>query len=173
MAGGITIRRVGPADVTAITQHFAAIFAEPDLWLPLLPTELPNEAGWLRNITDAQAESNSAWWLAEAEGCLVASLELRGGKRHTNQHIVTLGMNVAANHRGMGLGKTLLETGLAWVRQHPSVSRIELECFAANTAAVSLYTSASFVVEGRRVNRYLLRDDYHDTLHMSWQRPQP
>jgi ribosomal protein S18 acetylase RimI-like enzyme len=82
------------------------------------------------------------------------------------RHSGTLGMGVAASHRGQGLGRRLLaitvETAIA-----RGVTRIELIVRADNAAAIALYRRFDFQIEG--VLRHYLRvnDSYYDALLMA------
>lgn len=165
------LRPAAPADAAALAAHMQALIAEGTLWLPLLAEELPSTAQLGKPILEFAQEDNSCWLLAWQGEQLAGTLELKGGRRTANAHIVTLGMNVAQAFRGQGLGRHLVREAQRWVTAHPGLSRIELECFAANTPAVALYTGQGFVIEGHRVDRYRLRGALHDTLHMSWRVP--
>lgn len=62
-------------------------------------------------------------------------------------HNGRLGMGVLAEWRGKGLGRVLIDAALAAA---PAVgfTRIELEAYASNTAAIALYSSRGFMIEG-------------------------
>ena len=71
------------------------------------------------------------------------------------EHNGRLGMGVLAAWRGQGLGRGLLDQALsaAW---GIGFRRVELEVYASNTAALNLYRSRGFVVEGvKRAMRVL------------------
>lgn len=154
------------ADLAAF---FASVFDEEQAWIPLAKDEFPTLSTIADQLTAVSRESNSLWVLAWKGPELVGSLKLRGGNLLANAHIVTLDLHVALSIRGKGWGKRLLLAGIDWVRSHPTVNRIELECFAGNQVAISLYQSAGFIIEGVRQQRYLLRTRLHDTVHMTFQ----
>lgn len=73
------------------------------------------------------------------------------GFRHSGQ----LGMGILANHRRRGLGTRLL-AGTLEAAQRRGLTRIELQVFASNHAAIALYLRAGFQREGvKRAARLL------------------
>lgn len=71
------------------------------------------------------------------------------------EHNGRLGMGVLAPWRGQGLGRGLLDQALS-VAWGAGFRRVELEAYASNTAALNLYQSRGFVVEGiKRAMRVL------------------
>ncbi|PHV12647.1 GNAT family N-acetyltransferase [Chitinimonas sp. BJB300] len=166
--GEIQFRPATPEDADNLSAFFFSVFTEPNAWIPLTESECPGQTALAKQLTASATENNSYWMLAYAGEHIVGSCKLRGGQLEANQHIVTLDLHIAASLRGQGVGRRLLQAAMDWVRVHPIVNRIELECFAANVAAIALYTSSGFFSEGHRKARYRLRGMLHDTLHMSW-----
>jgi RimJ/RimL family protein N-acetyltransferase len=64
-------------------------------------------------------------------------------------HYGRLGMGLAADVRGHGLGRLLLARAVDEAFEI-GLDRVELEVFASNTRAVALYRRAGFVAEGCR-----------------------
>lgn len=84
----------------------------------------------------------------------------------TLRHSGTLGMGVAASHRGIGVGAALLGATLesAFAR---GLTRVELVVRADNEPAVALYHRHGFELEGR-LRRYIVVDGTaHDALQMA------
>lgn len=86
----------------------------------------------------------------------------REGFRHSGQ----LGMGVASNARGVGLGRRLATAAIegAWAR---GLERVELEVFASNERALGLYRSLGFAVEGMRRRARKLDGVYDDNVLMA------
>jgi len=84
----------------------------------------------------------------------------------TLRHSGTLGMGVAAMHRGCGVGKALLEATLHAARAR-GLTRVELVVRVDNEPAIALYRRFGFEVEGR-LRGYLVVDERaHDALAMA------
>jgi len=60
-----------------------------------------------------------------------------------------IGMMVAANWRGRGVGTTLVAAAIDWARAH-GLHKLTLSVFPHNDAAIALYRKFGFVEEGRR-----------------------
>lgn len=66
------------------------------------------------------------------------------------RHVGRLGMGVRTDRRSKGIGRKLLEAATKQA-QGAGIERIELEVFSSNRAAICLYESFGFVLEGRKV----------------------
>jgi RimJ/RimL family protein N-acetyltransferase len=64
-----------------------------------------------------------------------------------------IGMLVAREWRGRGVGSGLLEAATDWARER-DLHKLSLSVFAHNGAAIGLYRKAGFVEEGRRVKHF-------------------
>jgi putative acetyltransferase len=71
--------------------------------------------------------------------------------------VADISMMVARDWRGSGLGRALLDAGIAWA-QRAGAHKVWLEVWPDNTAAISLYQRAGFVEEGRKRRHYRRRD---------------
>ena len=161
------IRRATPADAAELVAHIRAIVSEPVRTTPLAPDEVMDVAQE-RAVIEQFADSPRAVMLvAEDAGALVGDLTLRAiSPRASLLHVASLGMSVAASHRRRGIGRALVEHGVAWARE-TGITRIELYVFATNTPAIALYEACGFQHEGRRRN--MIRDGagYLDDLVMA------
>jgi RimJ/RimL family protein N-acetyltransferase len=77
------------------------------------------------------------------------------GSRYVQVHyaVATLGMMVAWEHRRQGIGGRLLDESVRWARER-GVHKVNLEVWPHNAAAVALYRSPGFTVEGRLRRHY-------------------
>lgn len=155
---GITIREAQPEDAAAGIAHFHRIFSEPGINLITEPDEYsPSVEGNARLIRDMNRADNSLFLVAEVKGVLVGILTLEGGKRRNVRHAAVLGITVAQEWRGLGIGRRLMEYAIAWARETHIITRIELHVFARNKGAIHLYESCGFGTEGIR-RRAVIRD---------------
>lgn len=82
--------------------------------------------------------------------CDISPLPFEGMK-----HVGKLGMGIAKDYRNMGLGRKILRA--AQERAYDNgITKIELEVFSTNVAAIRLYETSGFVLEGRRAAARLL-----------------
>ena len=61
-----------------------------------------------------------------------------------------IGMHVAQEWRGRGVGTALMEAAIAWAR-HEGLHKLSLSVFPHNVAGIALYRKFGFVEEGRRI----------------------
>ena len=100
-------------------------------------------------------EARAASWeidstlLAEAGGEILGSIHV-GVSRFGYGEI---GMQVAREWRGRGVGSALLAAAIERAREQ-GLHKLSLEVFAHNTAGIALYRKFGFVEEGRRVAHY-------------------
>lgn len=163
----IRIREAQPEDAAAMIAYFRRIFAEPGINLitevdEFSPT-VESEARFIRELGRA---TNSLFLVAEIDDRIVGQLTLEGGRRRNVRHSAVLGITVARDWRGQGVGHRLLDQAIRWARDTGIISRVELHVFARNTGAIRLYEAFGFVVEGRRREAILRDGEYLDDLVM-------
>jgi RimJ/RimL family protein N-acetyltransferase len=100
-------------------------------------------------------EARAASWTIEGTLVAVAEAEIIGSlvlepSRHGFGEI---GMAVAREWRGRGVGSALLAAAIEWARDR-GLHKLSLGVFAHNTAAIELYRKFGFVEEGRRIKQY-------------------
>ena len=87
--------------------------------------------------------------VAEAGGEIVGSLHVERSRFGFGD----LGMAVAREWRGRGVGSALVAAAIDWARQQ-GMHKLSLSVFPHNAAAIALYRKFGFVEEGRRVKQY-------------------
>lgn len=82
------------------------------------------------------------------------------------RHVASLGIAVAADHRGNGIGTSLMAEAMRWGRS-VGVDKIMLSVYPHNDAAIALYRRFGFVEEGRLVGHSRKASGYEDEILMS------
>jgi RimJ/RimL family protein N-acetyltransferase len=134
------IRPAFDGDRVPLATLFAAVAEERDG----IATEPPVDV-------EARAES---WLLdgtlvAVAGDAIVGLLHVQASRHGFGE----LGMAVAREWRGRGVGSALLAAGIDWARER-DLHKVSLAVFPHNTAAIALYEKFGFVEEGRRVKQF-------------------
>lgn len=143
-SAGFIVRRGRSTDFDAVSALYAAVAAE-GLWIageaPVEWTPQRRQA-WCRT---ADEDDRGAWFLAEdTTAQLLGYLAVfRTGGEHAE-----FAMAVAAAQRGHGIGGALLDAAIAWCRAVP-MSKLNCQVWPHNGAALALYGSRGFLVEGR------------------------
>ena len=118
-------------------------------------------------IRTHHAEPNSLWLLALDGNRVIGTLNMTGGSRAEDAHVVTLGMSVANGWRDRGVGRALMTRAIEWARWTEGVSRVELEVFSDNARAIHLYERMGFVAEGLRRRAFIKDGLQIDSLMMA------
>lgn len=171
MQAPITIRRSQVSDAAAM----AALTSHPEVFAGLLQLPFPSEEMWRQRLGDNTAPGKTDLSLvAERAGALVGSAGLHPtGPSVRRRHVMSLGIMVAAEAQGQGIGCALMSALLDYADNWAQVLRVELTVYADNARAIALYQRSGFEIEGR-MKAYALRGGaYVDTLAMARLHPQP
>ncbi len=96
---------------------------------------------------------------------VVGWCDIRPSPRPVQPHAGTLGMGIRSGYRGQGIGSRLIEWSLnsVWLK---GLTRVELEVFAANSAAIALYEKFGFQHEGLKQRGRRVDGVYDDIVVM-------
>jgi putative acetyltransferase len=81
------------------------------------------------------------------------------------RHVATIGMMVAPEWRGRGVGTALMEAAIDWCRRS-GVEKLELSVYPDNDAARALYAKFGFREEGWLTGRSKKAIGYRDEIVM-------
>lgn len=76
------------------------------------------------------------------------------------------GMYVAPSHRAKGIGKQLLERGLAFAMVMEDLRLLTLSVTAGNAGAIAMYESMGFKAFGHEPEALYVDGVYYDNIHM-------
>ncbi len=134
------VRASQEGDRRSLSALFAAVAEERDGIATEPPVDIEERAaGW-------ELDGDFA---AIGAGLVVGSLHV-GVSRHGYGEI---GMAVAREWRGRGVGSALMIAAIDWARER-GLHKLSLSVFAHNVPAIALYRKFGFVEEGRRVKQY-------------------
>lgn len=104
--------------------------------------------------------------VALAYGTVIGWCDVLRGTQGGHRHIGTLGMGLAPEWRGKGIGRALITETIARARA-AGMTRIQLDVHATNTRAVALYESVGFVREGVKRKAFLADGHSDDAIMMA------
>lgn len=139
-----TIRATTQDDAEALQALVGAVALERRYLGATRPFTVEQTRGYLAHV---QAGDGVALVATDGDR-VVGWVDILQGEYEGLTHYGRLGMGVAADVRGRGIGPALLREALQ--RGFARFARIELEVFASNTRAHALYVRMGFVEEGRR-----------------------
>ncbi|KIL51138.1 GNAT family N-acetyltransferase [Jeotgalibacillus campisalis] len=129
-----------------------AVVSEMD-YLVTVPQELSADPDrhiqWIQKIMNHDRET---FIVAEVNGELAGWIIFQSPDRKRLAHTGSLGMMVDPAHRGKGIGRLLINDLLKWAESNDEIMKVSLSVFSDNHRAISLYKSAGFKEEGRKVN---------------------
>lgn len=158
----ITIRRATPRDAAA----YARFMSHPDVFASLLQMPFSDEDVWRSRLTDSCAPGKVDLPLAaELHGEVVGSAGLHPvGIAQRRRHAMTLGISVAPEAQGQGVGSALMAAICDYADCWVGVLRLELTVYTDNTRALALYRKFGFEVEGT-LRGYAMRDGRYADVH--------
>lgn len=104
--------------------------------------------------------------VALLDGMVVGDIALWSAKGR-RAHVGTLGMGVHDNYTRRGIGRALLGEAIGIADDWLNLRRLELTVYADNHAAIALYESFGFTVEGRMADYAFRGGTYVEALAMA------
>lgn len=138
----IVVRGLEPRDVDA----WARIQASPEVFPALLRAPFGSRAALARELEGLPDAVHLL--VAEVDGEVVGVGSLRLDERPRRRHAAALGLFVDGAWLGGGVGAALLDALLELGARWSHVLRFELEVWVDEEAAIALYRSRGFAVEG-------------------------
>lgn len=158
---GLTIRRAEPEDSSALFE----MFASPKLYANTLQLPYPSREMWRRRLAEAGDETHNLVAVVGDE--VVGMFSLHTFTRPRRHHAAAIGLTVHDDWHGRGIGTALMRAGIDLADNWLNLTRLELEVYTDNEAAVRLYERFGFEREGL-LRRHAYRDGrYVDSYSMA------
>ncbi|MFQ5833519.1 MAG: GNAT family N-acetyltransferase [Candidatus Thorarchaeota archaeon] len=156
----ILVRHAVPADANNLHKGFSAIIEE-GIWLPTFNAN-SNVADWASWI-QRTGHCRDIMLVAELEDTYVGHLTLQTEEWMASQHVARLGIIVDRKHRGIGIGRALMQAAeLACI--DAKYEKIILSTFKDNEIAISLYHSMGYREVGLRERHFAMPKGYIDEI---------
>jgi L-phenylalanine/L-methionine N-acetyltransferase len=142
----LRIRRARAEDAGPLEQYARTLFGErlPQIYLRDEPPTVEEQA---QLIDELSSRPGCVLLLAEEDSMLIGMLGVRA-YRAQSEHGGSLGMSVARDHRGRGVGGRLVAALCDWMDAQHALTRVEAEVFSNNEPARRLFSRHGFVLEG-------------------------
>ena len=143
---GVVVRPARPEDARSYLAFWTAVVAEGRY----VRTERVTGTvrSYRRRFRHPWSDREAQIVAVDDGGTVVGHLYIQRESHPVTRHVATLGIAVAAEVRGHGIGTALLGDALRWARS-VGVEKIVLSVYPHNTAAIALYRRFGFVEEGR------------------------
>lgn len=167
----ITVRRSSPKDAAA----YARIMADPAVYAGLMQLPMPSEELWAARLAEfCKPDRQDLMLSAELHGEVVGSAGLHPtGPALRRRHVMHLGLSVAREFQGRGVGSALMAAICDYADHWAGVLRLELTVYTDNEAAIALYRKFGFVIEGTHRGYALRNGAYVDAYAMARLHPRP
>lgn len=149
-------------------QDVAELWRQPEvIWGTLqLPYQSLDD---MRKRLEAPPEGMHRLVAVTDDGRVIGLLGLQVGKGR-RAHTGHIGMMVHSGFHDQGVGSALLEAAIALSEKWLNLTRLDLQVYTDNAAAIHLYQKFGFQIEGT-LRRYAYRDGkYVDSYTMAWVR---
>jgi diaminopimelate decarboxylase len=166
---GVTIRPATAADARSFLDFWTAIVQEGRY---VRSERVANPVRVYRRRFRRPWTDREAQILAvDGAGEVVGHLFIQRESHPVSRHVATLGIAVAAEHRGRGVGTALMAEAFRWARG-AGVEKVVLSVYPHNTGAIALYRKFGFVDEGRLSRQSKKSYGYEDEVLMgAWIAP--
>jgi putative acetyltransferase len=158
----ITVRRASTRDAAAV----ARFMNDPAVFSGLMQLPYTNEEIWRARLVDlCDPARQDLLLVGELHGDVVGSAGLHpAGSSLRRRHVMMLGVSIAREAQGRGVGKALMAALCDYADRWAGVLRIELCVYTGNEAAIALYRRFGFQIEGTH-RAYALRDGRYADVH--------
>ena len=155
---GLTIRRAEADDCSEI----AEMFKSPKLYSGTLQVPYPSREYWRRRLTE---NTDSVYTLVGVinERVVGSVTVVTFPDRPRRKHVGTIGISVHSDWQGKGVGAELMRAILDLSDNWLNLTRLELEVYADNEAAIHLYERFGFEIEGTLRRHAFRNGEYIDS----------
>ncbi|MEG3192920.1 GNAT family N-acetyltransferase [Lysobacter sp. D1-1-M9] len=153
------IRHYEPADLSQVHK----LYSEVQAFSSTLQLPYQSSVHWEGKLDTSR--EGCFCLVAVRQDEVVGQLGLEVCRSPRRRHVATLGMGVKASARRLGVGSTLLQAAIDMCERWMQITRIEIEVYTDNTAAIDLYSRHGFVVEGT-CRRSAFRDGAYVDAHL-------
>ena len=92
----------------------------------------------------------------------VGMAHLVRGKFERNKHVGFLGISILKEFRKIGIGTAMMKYIMEWARRQKGLEKVSLTVFSTNEAAINLYRTFGFQIEGMSKKQYKIEGKYID-----------
>ncbi|GFP74499.1 GNAT family N-acetyltransferase [Clostridium fungisolvens] len=163
----IIIREANKRDAKEMIDFYNVVGGETD-FLSFGKNEFIRELKDYENyIEGVYKEENSIIFLATIEDKIVGIASINSNQKARTKHVGVLGIVVAKDFCGLGLGSKIIEHLIKWAKENKVTKKITLVTREDNTNAIRLYEKFGFEVEGLMKADNYIDGVYYNTLMMS------
>ena len=162
----LQIRRAEPDDYLAVYE----MFTSPDVYEGTMQLPYPSREYWRKRV--GQSPDEVFTLVAILDGRIIGMLSVETfPNRPRRRHVGKIGISVHGEWQGKGVGKALMAAAVDVADNWLNLTRLELEVYADNAAAIHLYERFGFTYEGTLRQHAFRNGKYVDSNVMGRLRP--
>jgi ribosomal protein S18 acetylase RimI-like enzyme len=163
-AAGFEVRPSRPSDAGSFLQMWRGVVAER--WFVRTETVRWGRRYYRRRFRHSWTEDQASLVAVTGPGGqVVGNLDAAREEGPVTRHIASIGMAVAPEWRGRGIGSALMEEAIRWARE-ARVEKLALSVYPGNEAARAMYRKFGFEEEGRLTGQSKKSIGYLDEIVM-------
>jgi ribosomal protein S18 acetylase RimI-like enzyme len=162
MTDRLEIRPATPSDARAFLEFWKAIVAE-ERFVRTEEVRTPLRGYRRRFRQRSELETDI---VALEGGRLVGHVTVQRERHPVTHHVASISIAVAADARGRGIGRRLMEQAIGWSTR-AGIEKLVLSVYPHNEVAIALYRSFGFVEEGRLARHSRKSYGYEDEILMA------
>lgn len=151
-----TVREANEDDGEAIKSVVNGVASEKYYVVPERSREDRDEA--IREVK----ERKGLIIVTQLDGKTVGVAHLVRGKFEKNKHVGFLGILILKEFRKIGIGTAMMKYIMEWARRQKGLEKVSLTVFSTNEAAINLYRTFGFLIEGVSKRQYRIEGKYID-----------
>jgi RimJ/RimL family protein N-acetyltransferase len=156
------VRPAAPRDASSFLELWRAVVAEKRY---VRTERVTSSAGHYRRRFRRSWTSDEAELVAVLGDRVIGHLNVSREESPATRHVASLGMSVAPDHRGQGVGTELMNECIRWARA-VGVEKLALSVYPDNDRALALYRRFGFQEEGRLTGHSKKSIGYRDEIVM-------
>lgn len=163
----ITIRHSEARDIEPIRQ----IYAQPSVYAATLQLPFPSAELWQQRLGHPTPGFHSLVACDDVDDAhVLGQIGIQQFDNPRRRHVANIGLGVAESARGRGVGSALVAAAIDLCGNWLGVTRIELETYTDNAAAIALFKRLGFLLEGTAPGYALRNGEYMDVHLMAWRK---
>ena len=167
----LIVREADENDANALIEFLPIVFEETD-GLLMTKSEFNSTLEYQADFLGTLAASKTQLALVAHIGDqLIGLLTFTGRDLERVRHTGEVGLIVAKEYWGMGVGKSLMNSLHLWADENPLISKIDLRVRLSNRRAINLYESLGYQIEGWIRRAVKINDEYDDHYWMGKEFP--
>jgi RimJ/RimL family protein N-acetyltransferase len=149
----IIVRSAQLGDAQSLVKQTRAVLAEGTFMVTTseeVNVTIEQGEEWIQSYS---SDAGKILLVAIAQDQVIGLLHFKNGVRRRLAHQGDFGMTVRKEWRERGVGSALVQSLITWCCANPLIEQIRLSVLATNEAAIRLYTTMGFILEGRLMNQ--------------------